>query len=115
MSKASKFLPWIVGAILLTIPLASNARASEPRESAPLPACADEDGFGVSLCVWDGVISGDCAPDYVGGFEVSQQCMTLHNKNPKEVEECVEEWNLYDPSDPKYDGFTFEECLKAMQ
>lgn len=111
--KASKLL-WAAAAAFLTIPLAGPAMASEIIEGTPLPVCAEEDGFGAELCLWDGVISGDCAPEYVGGFEVSNKCVYLHRTNPEAVKECVEEWNLYDPADPKYDGFTFEECLKAI-
>lgn len=100
---------------LLGVPLAGNAKASPAKDGSPLPVCSEEDGYGVSLCVWDGIVSGDCAPEFVGGFDISKECVVLHSTNKKAVEECVEEWNLYDPSDPKYDGFSFEECLRAFE
>lgn len=99
---------------LLGVPLAGNAKASPTNEFTPLPACAVEDGNGVALCTWDGVVSGDCAPDYVGSFEVSKECVALHDFYKKAVEECVEEWNLYDPTDASYKGFTFQECIEAL-
>lgn len=115
MSKVSNFIAVISAAVLLTIPLTTKANAFPVAAEAPLPACQSEDGFGVPLCVWDGIISGDCAPEFVGGFEISKKCVVLHSTNPKAVEECVTEWNLYDPEDPSYEGFTFEECLKAFE
>lgn len=113
--KAVNFAAVVMGAVLLTVPLASKAFAMPTTPDAPLPACVVEDGNGMPLCTWDGVISGDCAPDYVGGFEISKECVALHRINKEAVEECVEDWNLYDPSDPKYDGFTFDQCLRAFE
>jgi hypothetical protein len=100
---------------LLGVPLAGNAKASPTSEGSPLPACSVEDGNGVALCIWDGVVSGDCAPDYVGGFDVSRECVAMHDFYKKAVEECVEEWNMYDPSDPSYKGFTFQQCIEALK
>lgn len=115
MSKVSNFIAVIASGILLTVPLAAKANASPVRPDAPLPVCETEDGFGTALCIFDGIVSGDCAPEYVGGFDVSKKCVVLHSTNPKAVEECVTDWNLYDPKDPSYYGFTFEECLKAFE
>lgn len=115
MSKVSNYIAVIASGILLTVPLATKANASPVKPETPLPVCSNEDGYGIALCTFDGVVSGDCAPDYVGGFDVSQQCVALHRNNKEAVKECVVEWNLFDPNDPKYKGFTFRECLLAMQ
>lgn len=52
-----------------------------------LPACVTEDGAGMALCYWDAdsrgnhlgtsVVSGDCAPDVMGGR--SALCVRLYN------------------------------------
>lgn len=59
-----------------------------PSASPTLPACAAEDGAGQALCYWDGatmgngkgraIISGDCAPEYVGGETASAECVATH-------------------------------------
>lgn len=111
-----------------------------PSATPTLPDCVTEDGAGMALCTWDAqrmgngigesVISGDCAPDYVGGQAVSDLCVnlfnrdsiTLHNEDGSSntipngadlVAECTEEWNMMDEEQAKAEGFTLEECFKA--
>lgn len=84
----------VMGAVLLTVPLASKAMAMPAGRETALPECSVEDGNGVALCTWDGVISGDCAPDYVGGFDISKECVVKHSHNKKAVESCVDNYNL---------------------
>lgn len=58
---------------------------SAPIASAPvdLPECVGEDGAGMPLCMYQGsygpIVSGDCAPDIVGGSEASALCVELHS------------------------------------
>lgn len=52
-----------------------------PTATTPsLPACLTENGEGQALCYWDAQLSGDCAPDYVGGDEASTECITTHKQ-----------------------------------
>lgn len=67
-----------------------------PGAADSLPRCAVEDGAGVAFCSWDGVVSGDCAPDFVGGIDTSAICIQKHLTNPKETTKCVEIFNLSD-------------------
>jgi hypothetical protein len=101
-----------------------------PKPKASLPACKVEDGNGMALCMWDGIVSGDCEPDYVGGNAVSALCLKLyalpasdhtyqgakiHVPSGKALaEECVDEWNLMSDKQAKAEGFTLEECFKAQ-
>lgn len=66
-----------------------------------LPVCTDETGAGYSLCVWDAssngngdgttIVSGDCAPDYVGKDNM-QLCITVHDANPVNAQNCNDEF-----------------------
>lgn len=129
MSKVSNLIAVVASAILLTIPLASKAEASLPRPEASLPACVVEDGNGVPLCVWDGVISGDCAPDYVGGFDVMELCLEVYRlpaethmyqgaevsvpKGSELAQECAQEYNMMTEQEMKENGFSLKECFLA--
>lgn len=72
-----------------------------------LPPCAEEDGFGVAVCQWDGVVSGDCAPEYVGGILESALCIQKHSYDPKNVEKCVESYNMDEL-------FDFNRCIALI-
>lgn len=111
-----------------------------PHGGYSLPPCITEDGAGQALCMWDAqtmgngmgtsVISGDCAPDYVGGEDVSALCVRLYAVPSSEHEyqgatitvpngaelaqECAQEWNMMDDETAKAEGFTLEECFKAQ-
>jgi hypothetical protein len=60
-----------------------------PTTEVPLPSCVTEDGAGQALCMWDAqsqgngqgtsIISGDCAPAYVGSQQASDVCVRLHS------------------------------------
>ena len=128
-------------AIILPTPTVPTITPSSPVSVAPsMPACIEEDGAGMALCWWDAseqgngvgtsVISGDCAPEYVGGQSISDMCVSLYarrsytithadgskNTIPNGadlVRECTEEWNMMDDAEAKEQGFTLEECFKA--
>lgn len=59
-----------------------------------LPECSEEDGFGVALCQWDGVVSGDCDPEYIGSLGGQILCLQKHAEDPVGVGRCVELFNL---------------------
>lgn len=84
-------------------------------EAVSLPYCDAEDGAGVALCMWDGVVSGDCAPDYVGGQRVSDMCVRLYAMGEgMEVQTCAETYNVTDDDILIREGWTMEECFKAL-
>lgn len=74
---------------------ATPMTTATPSTGIGLPDCLTEDGAGQALCVWDGtrmgngvgalIISGDCAPDYVGGQDASLVCRTLHARKAYEI------------------------------
>lgn len=129
MSKVSNWIAVVASVVLLSIPLSSKAEASPVKPEASLPACVVEDGNGVPLCVWNGVISGDCAPDYVGGFDVMELCLELYRQPASEHEyqgatvslpkgselaqECAEEYNVMDGEEMRESGFSLKECFLA--
>ncbi len=101
MFKPLGYLAGLLAVLLLGIGINTVHHASKAPESnvsalsaiAPtspmdMPACEQEDGAGVALCWWDAqakgngkgtsIISGDCAADYVGGYEASVLCVKLH-------------------------------------
>lgn len=96
---------------LFTVMIPGQAVASLPADTE-LSLCAEEDGFGQSLCMWDGVVSGDCAPGFVGSDKTSIICRELFSQDSYTYEnqgatisvpsgkalvnECVEEYNLSD-------------------
>jgi uncharacterized protein YgiB involved in biofilm formation len=86
-----------------------------PSATPTLADCEAEDGYGVALCMWDGVVSGNCAPSYVGSNKVSAECVALMKRDPEGVNECVETYNTIDTNEAKKEGWTFEECLKAFE
>lgn len=132
-------LAMLLGAAILLMPAQSHSPTVEPSApiaSAPvaLPECVTEDGAGMALCVfidrkYDGqgdimrgnVISGDCAPDIVGGSEASALCVQLHAMpastytyqdaeitiptGPDRVSECTDDREL---------GMPVIECIKAQ-
>lgn len=63
-------------------------------QTLSLPQCENEDGFGVALCRWDGIVSGDCPADYVGSLGAEILCLQKHSENPSGVMHCVELFNL---------------------
>lgn len=80
-------LAMLLGAAILLMPAQSHSPTVEPSApiaSAPvaLPECVGEDGAGMALCMYQGsygpIVSGDCAPDIVGGSEASALCVQLH-------------------------------------
>lgn len=112
---------------------------SEPVST--LPACIEEDGAGMALCYWDAehmgngmgmsVISGDCAPDYVGGQDVSDLCVRLYAMASREVDngdgsshtipngadraqECVETNNVMEDEVKESEEFILKNCFEAM-
>jgi len=128
-------VPAILALLALAVFLPAESPATAPVFTAPsaaptYPACVEEDGYGMALCMWDGVLSGDCAPAYVGGYEVSALCVNIHAMPSSEHEyqgatitvpngadlvgECVQEWNTIDPEVAKAEGFTLENCFKAQ-
>lgn len=110
-------------------PIIIAAPTATPKPAASLPACKVEDGNGMALCMWDGIVSGDCEPAYVGGDAVSALCLDLFArpasshmyqgamvtipKGKELVEECTDEWNLMSDKEAKAEGFSLEECFKA--
>lgn len=81
-------LAMLLGAAILLMPAQSHTPTVEPNApiaSAPvdLPKCVGEDGAGMALCMYQGsykpIVSGDCAPDIVGGNEASALCVQLHS------------------------------------
>lgn len=95
-----------------------------------LPPCEDEDGWGMALCTFDGIISGDCAPEYVGSEAISQQCVNLFSRPSQEIDngdgsshtepngadlvgECVEINNTISDDMAKQEGWNIGECIKA--
>lgn len=78
-----------------------------------LPACVTEDGAGVPLCWWDAdsrgnhigtsVLSGDCAPDVMGGR--SALCVRLYNVPDAET------LNRACKAVKKQGGWTVGECV----
>lgn len=107
----------------------SPAVITPPAATTPaLPACEYEDGSGQALCYWDAqtsgngegtsLISGDCAPDYIGGQANSDLCVALFNKGQEGIDwvgECVGTENTISDSDRKNEGWNIEECFKAFE
>lgn len=109
-----------------------------------LPTCETEDGAGMALCWWDAqtmgngmgtsVVSGDCAPDYVGGMDISALCVKLHHQSAQtyvyddgvrtitgadEVASCIEihEEAIGDErlaDELKAQGWDLAHCFEAM-
>lgn len=80
-------LAMLLGSLVLLMPAQSHSPTVEPSApiaSAPvaLPECMTEPGEGMALCTYAGsygdIVSGDCAPDYVGSAEASEACVILH-------------------------------------
>ncbi len=72
---------------------------------ANLPECVTEAGEGQALCVWEAgnqgngegrtIISGDCAPSYVGDDATMRMCMNLydlHEYSSDDVQTCNDEY-----------------------
>lgn len=67
-----------------------------------LPLCATEAGEGQALCVWEAgnqgngegrtIISGDCAPSYVGDDATMRMCISLYEMSQYDVQECNDEF-----------------------
>ena len=148
MRKLMIILPAAILALILTAHTTpasapeSNAEArttASPYPSKGLPQCTEEDGYGMALCMWDAqaqgngmgtsVVSGDCAPDYVGGNEASAVCVALYSQDgytiPNEdgssntvpngkslVQECNEIMELT----PRIEGdyISHIDCFRAM-
>ncbi len=55
-----------------------------------IPPCSVEDGNGVAVCLWEGVVSGDCAPDYLGSVLASRVCLAKHKTKAEEMQICGE-------------------------
>ncbi len=66
-----------------------------------LPVCTDETGAGFALCVWDAgvqgngegttIVSGDCAPDYVGKDNM-QLCISVFELHFDDAQLCNDEY-----------------------
>lgn len=96
-----------------------------------LPACANEDGSGQMLCMWDAseqgngmgtdVIAGDCSIDTVGSVQASKACVhtwSMPNGSAM-VDECLT--IAFDATQDrakeielKNAGWNLTECFKAM-
>src|SRR3954465_3734714 len=95
-------------------------------DGSGLPACESEDGTGQSLCYWDAasegngegtsLISGDCAPSIVGGWDVASKCVILYGRPDGQdaAMECMGVYNENEDSALKEMGWSFTECYKAM-
>lgn len=130
--RIAYILPVILGALLALAWLTPSQGNAEPvititpTATPSLPACAYEDGSGQALCYWDAqtmgngegtsLISGDCAPDYVGGQVSSNLCVDIFKEGQAGVDfigECVGIENTISDSDRKNEGWTITECFKA--
>lgn len=79
-----------------------------------LPACVAEDGNGMVLCWWDAQrrrstpgVSGDCAPDVMGGFwalcvrlytvpdgaALDHECAAVKKSGSWTVAQCIDVWH----------------------
>lgn len=112
-----------------------------PTVSPTLPACVEEDGSGQALCYWDAqvqgnglgtsVVSGDCAPDVVGGDKVSALCVKAYARKSHTitnddgsmntipngadlVRECGEYNSEMTYSEKLENGWTMENCIEAQ-
>jgi hypothetical protein len=56
----------------------TNAPHATPSVSPYMAECATEDGAGQALCMWQGTVSGDCAPSVVGSEYTSSVCVRVH-------------------------------------
>ena len=95
-------VPAILALLALAVFLPADSPATGPVLAAPsattpsYPPCVTEDGAGQALCMWDAhtmgngegssVLSGDCAPAYVGGYDVSAVCVALYAQPSSEHE-----------------------------
>lgn len=66
----------------------ADAAITDPEPApATMARCQEEDGYGVALCRWDGIVSGDCAPAYLAEAghlntwqrgNAARYCLRLH-------------------------------------
>ena len=115
--RISRILPSALAA-LLCITLYVGHASSTPESNAHgtvtnpmggplanLPLCGSEAGEGQALCVWEAgtqgngegttIISGDCAPTYVGDNATMQLCMSLYGMDEysgMDVQTCNDEY-----------------------
>lgn len=115
--RVSRILPLLL-ATILCVGLYASTLASAPESDAHgtvtnplggplgnLPLCATEAGEGQALCVWEAgtqgngegttIISGDCAPTYVGDDATMRMCMSLygmHDYSGSDVQDCNDEY-----------------------
>lgn len=113
--RLSRILPTML-ALLLCVGLYVEATFNAPESHAHgsvlnpmggplanLPLCGTEDGSGMALCVWQGevqgngegstIISGDCAPTYVGSDSLMRMCVRLYESNSgDDAQDCNSEY-----------------------
>lgn len=103
----------------------NNINIPTPTAPPTLPACTSEDGSGQALCYWDAdtqgnglgqdVISGDCAPEYVGSNAISEMCLSLYGNGQNGIDaarECVETNNTISDSNRAKREWTIANCFK---
>lgn|SRR6187551_1013670 len=87
----------------------TNAPTPTPSASPYVPECAAEDGAGQALCMWQGTVSGDCAPSVVGDAYVSSVCVRVHSLG------MVHTTNPDGGSSTSYGPDMVSECIDIQQ
>lgn len=106
-----------------------------PSATPTMAQCATEDGAGQALCMWQGTVSGDCAPSVMGDSYTSGVCVQVHSMGevqwtnpdgstgttygPDMVGECVsimQDGRMDKDAQTILDneGWTILECLRAQ-
>lgn len=84
--KLALSIALVVSALSFAAPASAAITDPEPAP-ASMPACATEDGAGVALCRFQGIVSGDCAPAYLAELghlntwqkaNAAKYCLRLH-------------------------------------
>jgi hypothetical protein len=86
-----------------------NAPTPTPSATPVLPVCGAEDGAGMALCTWQGIVSGDCAPSVVGSEYTSRVCVQVHTLG------TITQTNPDGATTTAYGPDMVGECVEIMQ